>query len=261
LSRPRRNRKRRWGCVADGARELLTPANLVSAALPPRGRKKQRRPPRSRRMPGPSSAQRGPGRRGLRAKRFALGVPAVEAVSTGAEATTVEGSGGRGSEGLNSQAGIGLMQARESGALKGAVARAFGGGTDVALDPYSSDGPRRRSVIRRPRSTTTSPCRFFGGGWPVSHAEAGSRPWVVAAPPNMMDGPRARESRESARNAAGHTQVSILSYCVKYALGVSTDPCFRDALDFRSQRAATTRRTYQNGSGETWREGRNARCG
>jgi porphobilinogen synthase len=70
----------------------------------------------------------------------------------------------------------------------------------------------------------------------VSHAEAGAD---VVAPSDMMDG-RVGAIRE-ALDAAGHTQVSILSYCVKYASAFYGP--FRDALD--SAPKSGDKKTYQ----------------
>jgi len=61
----------------------------------------------------------------------------------------------------------------------------------------------------------------------------------VVAPSDMMDG-RVRAIRE-ALDAAGHTQVSILSYCVKYASAFYGP--FRDALD--SAPKSGDKKTYQ----------------
>jgi porphobilinogen synthase len=70
----------------------------------------------------------------------------------------------------------------------------------------------------------------------VSHADAGAD---VVAPSDMMDG-RVRAIRE-ALDEAGHSQVSILSYCVKYASAFYGP--FRDALD--SAPKSGDKKTYQ----------------
>jgi porphobilinogen synthase len=85
--------------------------------------------------------------------------------------------------------------------------------TDVALDPYNSDGhdgvvdasgPTPRILNDR---TVEILCRQA-----VCQAEAGAD---VVSPSDMMDGRIGAIRR--ALDAAGHTDVSILSYCAKYA--------------------------------------------
>jgi len=148
----------------------------------------------------------------LSRQAFALGVPAVELFP----ALSDDVKDPRGSESLNPK---GLMQ-RAIRALKGALPELLVC-TDVALDPYSSDGHDGVVIDGRIDNDVTLPIL---AAMAVSHAEAGAD---VVAPSDMMDG-RVRAIRE-ALDAAGHTQVSILSYCVKYASAFYGP--FRDALD------------------------------
>ncbi len=94
--------------------------------------------------------------------------------------------------------------------------------TDVALDPYSSDG-HDGIVAEDGRilndQTVAVLCRQA-----VSQADAGAD---VIAPSDMMDG-RVGSIRR-ALDSAGYTEVSILSYCAKYASAFYGP--FREALD------------------------------
>ncbi len=106
--------------------------------------------------------------------------------------------------------------------------------TDVALDPYSSDGhdgivgPDGRVLNDE---TVEVLCRQA-----VAQAEAGAD---IVAPSDMMDG-RVGALRR-ALDHAGHTDVSILSYTAKYASGFYGP--FRDALD--SAPRFGDKKTYQ----------------
>jgi porphobilinogen synthase len=106
--------------------------------------------------------------------------------------------------------------------------------TDVALDPYNSDGhdgivaPDGRILNDE---TVEILCRQA-----VSQAEAGAD---VIAPSDMMDG-RIGAIRD-ALDEKGFTEVSILSYCAKYASSFYGP--FRDALD--SAPKAGDKKTYQ----------------
>ena len=160
----------------------------------------------------------------LAREALALGVPAVDlfpALSDGVKDP-------RGSEGLNPE---GLMQ-RAIRALKRELPELVVC-TDIALDPYSSDGHDGVVIDGRIDNDVTLPIL---AAMAVSHAEAGAD---VVAPSDMMDG-RVRAIRE-ALDAAGHTQVSILSYCVKYASAFYGP--FRDALD--SAPKSGDKKTYQ----------------
>jgi len=160
----------------------------------------------------------------LAREAFGLGVPAVELFP----ALSDDLKDPRGSESQNPQ---GLMQ-RAIRALKQALPELLVC-TDVALDPYSSDGHDGVVIDGRIDNDVTLPIL---AAMAVSHAEAGAD---VVAPSDMMDG-RVRAIRE-ALDEAGHTQVSILSYCVKYASAFYGP--FRDALD--SAPKSGDKKTYQ----------------
>lgn len=114
--------------------------------------------------------------------------------------------------------------------------------TDVALDPYNSDGHdgivRDDGVILNDQ-TIEYLCRQA-----VSQAEAGAD---CVAPSDMMDG-RVGAIRE-ALDANGFQEVSIMSYTAKYASAYYGP--FRDALDSAPRAGATGRvippnkKTYQ----------------
>ena len=105
--------------------------------------------------------------------------------------------------------------------------------TDVALDPYNSDG--HDGIVHEGRilndETVEVLCKQA-----VAQAEAGAD---VIAPSDMMDG-RIGAVRD-ALDDAGFTDVSILSYCAKYASSFYGP--FRDALD--SAPKAGDKKTYQ----------------
>jgi porphobilinogen synthase len=155
---------------------------------------------------------------------FELGIPAVELFP----ALGDDLKDPRGSESCNPS---GLMQ-RAIRALKRELPELLVC-TDVALDPYSSDGHDGVVVDGHIDNDVTLPIL---AAMAVSQAEAGAD---VVAPSDMMDG-RVRAIRE-ALDAAGHQQVSILSYCVKYASGFYGP--FRDALD--SAPRSGDKQTYQ----------------
>ncbi len=105
--------------------------------------------------------------------------------------------------------------------------------TDVALDPYSSDGHDGLVVDGRIDNDLTLPLL---SRMALVHADAGAD---LVAPSDMMDG-RVRFIRE-ALDAAGHTGVGILSYAVKYASAFYGP--FREALD--SAPKSGDKKTYQ----------------
>lgn len=106
--------------------------------------------------------------------------------------------------------------------------------TDVALDPYNSDGhdglvaPDGRILNDE---TVEALCRQA-----LCHAGAGAD---LVAPSDMMDG-RVGAIRQ-VLDRAGYTEVGILSYCAKYASAFYGP--FRDALD--SAPRAGDKKTYQ----------------
>jgi len=110
--------------------------------------------------------------------------------------------------------------------------------TDVALDPYNSDG--HDGIVETDASgelkilndeTVAILCQQA-----LCHADAGAD---IVSPSDMMDG-RIGAIRE-ALDAAGHEGVSILSYAVKYASAYYGP--FRGALD--SAPKAGDKKTYQ----------------
>ena len=105
--------------------------------------------------------------------------------------------------------------------------------TDVALDPYSSDGHDGVVIGERIDNDATLPIL---AAMAVSQAEAGAD---IVAPSDMMDG-RVLAIRE-ALDAAGFTEVAIGSYCTKYASAFYGP--FREALD--SAPRAGDKQTYQ----------------
>jgi len=219
LSRPRRNRK------SESMRAMtrdtsLSPANLVLPLFLQEG--EQRKTPIAA-MPGQARLSVDLAVE-LAREAFALGVPAVELFP----ALSDDVKDPRGSESANSS---GLMQ-RAVRALKDALPELLVC-TDVALDPYSSDGHDGVVIDGRIDNDVTLPIL---AAMAVSHAEAGAD---IVAPSDMMDG-RVKAIRE-ALDAEGHTQVSILSYCVKYASAFYGP--FREALD--SAPRSGDKKTYQ----------------
>lgn len=105
--------------------------------------------------------------------------------------------------------------------------------TDVALDPYSSDGHDGVLIDGRIDNEATLPIL---AEMAVAQARAGAD---VVAPSDMMDG-RVAAIRE-ALDEAGFVDVGICSYCVKYASAFYGP--FRDALD--SAPRAGDKKTYQ----------------
>jgi porphobilinogen synthase len=110
--------------------------------------------------------------------------------------------------------------------------------TDVALDPYNSDGhdglvrPDDKGGLQILNDETVEIlCQQA-----ICHAEAGAD---IVSPSDMMDG-RVGALRE-ALDAAGHESVSILSYTAKYASAYYGP--FRGALD--SAPKAGDKKTYQ----------------
>ncbi len=105
--------------------------------------------------------------------------------------------------------------------------------TDVALDPYSSDG--HDGVVEQGEILNDVTVEILAQ-MAVSQARAGAD---IIAPSDMMDG-RVKAIRQ-ALDEAGFTQVGILSYSVKYASAYYGP--FRDALD--SAPKAGDKKTYQ----------------
>ena len=93
--------------------------------------------------------------------------------------------------------------------------------SDVALDPYSVDG---HDGIVVNGSIINDETVAVLAQMAIAQAEAG---FDVIGPSDMMDG-RVEEIR-NALDAAGHTEIGIMSYTAKYASGFYGP--FRDALD------------------------------
>lgn len=105
--------------------------------------------------------------------------------------------------------------------------------TDVAMDPYSSDG--HDGLVENGR-ILNDPTLEILARMAVSQAEAGAD---IVAPSDMMDG-RVGFIRK-ALDQAGCSEVSILAYTAKYASSFYGP--FRDALD--SAPKAGDKKTYQ----------------
>lgn len=105
--------------------------------------------------------------------------------------------------------------------------------TDVAMDPYSSDG---HDGIFEEGEILNDPTLEILAAMAVSQAEAGSD---IVAPSDMMDG-RIGYIRE-ALDREGYEKVSILAYSAKYASAFYGP--FRDALD--SSPRSGDKKTYQ----------------
>jgi porphobilinogen synthase len=105
--------------------------------------------------------------------------------------------------------------------------------TDVALDPYSSDG--HDGLVRGEEIVNDETLPLLAA-MAVAHAQAGAD---VVAPSDMMDG-RVRAIREEL-DAAGHSNVGICSYTAKYASAFYGP--FREALD--SAPRSGDKKTYQ----------------
>ena len=105
--------------------------------------------------------------------------------------------------------------------------------TDVALDPYNADGHDGLVKDGKILNDETVECLIKQA---VCHAQAGAD---MVGPSDMMDG-RIGAIRRGL-DELGFTEVSILSYCVKYASAFYSP--FRDALD--STPRFGDKKTYQ----------------
>ncbi|MEL6538413.1 MAG: porphobilinogen synthase [Bacteroidota bacterium] len=105
--------------------------------------------------------------------------------------------------------------------------------TDVAMDPYSSDG--HDGIVENCQILNDETLEVLGK-MALVQAEAGAD---IIGPSDMMDG-RVGYLRDTL-DAAGHTGVSIMSYTAKYASAFYGP--FRDALD--SAPKAGDKKTYQ----------------
>jgi porphobilinogen synthase len=217
--RPRRNR-RSAGLRALVRETTLSPADLVWPAFVIEGGDKRE----------PIAAMPGVERLGIdallveAAEVHALGIPAIALFPalTDAQKDT------HATESANPD---GLLQ-RAVRALKNGLPELIVI-TDVAMDPYSSDGHDGLVVDGRIDNDETLPIL---AAMAVSQAEAGAD---LVAPSDMMDGRVA--AIRMALDAAGHEEVGILSYAAKYASAFYGP--FREALD--SAPRAGDKRTYQ----------------
>lgn len=105
--------------------------------------------------------------------------------------------------------------------------------SDVALDPYSSDG--HDGVVRNGQIMNDETLPILAK-MAVTQAQAG---FNIIGPSDMMDG-RVGVIRE-ALDQSGYTNTSIMSYCAKYASAYYGP--FRDALD--SAPKSGDKKTYQ----------------
>lgn len=105
--------------------------------------------------------------------------------------------------------------------------------TDVALDPYSSDG--HDGIVRDGRIVNDESVHVLCKQ-ALAHARAGAD---IVSPSDMMDG-RVRAIRATL-DAEGYTEVSILAYTAKYASAYYGP--FREALDSAPKHG--DKKTYQ----------------
>jgi porphobilinogen synthase len=219
LVRPRRNR-RSAGIRSLIAENVVTPADLVLPVFVQEGEN----------VATPIASMPGVSRLTIdllvkaAGEALSLGVPGV-ALFPAIDPKLKES---RGAESTNRN---GLMQ-RAIRALKKALPELIVI-TDVALDPYSSDGHDGVVIDGRIDNEATLPLL---AAMAVSQAEAGAD---IVAPSDMMDG-RVAEMRH-ALDAAGFYETAICSYCVKYASAFYGP--FRDALD--SAPRGGDKKTYQ----------------
>jgi porphobilinogen synthase len=219
LSRPRRNR-RTAGMRALVRDTELSPSRLVYPMFVQEGEGKR----------SPIESMPGQARLSLdllveaAGEAFKLGVPAVALFP----ALPDDQKDPRGSESTNTS---GLLP-RAVRALKSALPELIVI-TDVALDPYSSDGHDGVLIDGIIDNDVTLPIL---AAMAVTQARAGAD---VVAPSDMMDG-RVGAIRR-ALDEAGFTDVAICSYCCKYASSFYGP--FRQALD--SAPRAGDKKTYQ----------------
>ena len=217
--RPRRNR------LTEGIRKLVRettvqPQNLVWPAFVQEG-KNQRNPIVS--MPGISRLSIDQLAADSK-KAFELGVPAIALFPAIDESL-------KNSEGIESLNPDGLLQ-RAIKELKQKVPELVVI-TDVALDPYSSDGHDGLVQGGQILNDETLPLL---AGMAVAQAKAGAD---VVAPSDMMDG--RVEAIRNALDEAGFPNVLICSYCAKYASAFYGP--FRDALESAPKEG--DKKTYQ----------------
>jgi len=163
------------------------------------------------------------------AEIFALGIPGV-ALFPAIDASLKDGDA---SEALNPDG----LYPRAVRALKSAVPDLVVI-TDVALDPYSSDG--HDGLVRSGVIDNDATLKVLAD-MAVVHADAGAD---MIAPSDMMDGRVASIRR--ALDVSGHSDVGILSYTAKYASSFYGP--FREALDSAPRKldgVPEDKKTYQ----------------
>lgn len=219
LHRPRRNRRN--SAIRNLVREtVLTPHDLVLPLFVQEGEQRST----------PIASMSGHARLSI----DLLVAKASEALGLGVQgvalfpALTDDLKDPRAQESTNSS---GLLQ-RAIGALKSELPELCVI-TDVALDPYSSDGHDGVLVDGEIDNEESLPIL---AAMAVAQAKAGAD---IVAPSDMMDG-RVGAIRD-ALDEAGFYKVGICSYCVKYASAFYGP--FRDALD--SAPRAGDKKTYQ----------------
>jgi porphobilinogen synthase len=219
LARPRRNR--RTPAIRSLVRETtLTPGHLIWPLFVCEGRRR-REPIAS--MPGVARLSRDLLVKEAR-RAVDLGIPAV-ALFPALPAARKDKTA---SESLNPD---GLLQ-QTIRALKDA-APSLAVITDVAMDPYSSDG--HDGYLERGEILNDRTVEILAA-MAVAQAEAGAD---LVAPSDMMDGRIGAIRR--ALDAAGHPHTGILAYSAKYCSSFYGP--FREALDSAPRRG--DKKTYQ----------------
>jgi porphobilinogen synthase len=219
LQRPRRNRRNE--AIRRLVRQTtLSPHDLV-LPLFVQGGEKQRTPIAS--MPGQARLSIDLLLDKAR-EAYQLGIPAVALFPALPESAKDP----RGSESTNPNGLLPTAIRALKSALPGLLVI-----TDVALDPYSSDGHDGVVIEGRIDNDQTLPIL---AAMSVCQAEAGAD---VVAPSDMMDG--RVEAIRRALDEAGHTDVAILAYTAKYASAFYGP--FREAL--ASAPKSGDKKTYQ----------------
>jgi len=124
--------------------------------------------------------------------------------------------------------------------IKSAVGDSLGVICDVALDPYSAHG---HDGIVRDGDVHNDETIEILARQAVVQADAGCD---IIAPSDMMDG-RVGVIRD-ALEAAGHTNVQIMSYAAKYASAFYGP--FRDAVGSKGNLGGASKHTYQQSPGQ-----------
>jgi porphobilinogen synthase len=218
-ARPRRNRKS--ASIRAMAREtILTPSDFILPLFVMEGSRKREA---VKSMPGIYRLSRDLVVAEAK-KAYALGIPAVALFPVVADKLKDK----RATESKNRD---GLLQ-RTVRDLKSAVP-GITVITDVAMDPYSSDG--HDGLVKGGRILNDETLPILAE-MAIAQAEAGAD---IVAPSDMMDG-RVGYLR-AALDGFGHTDTGILAYSAKYASSFYGP--FRDALDSAPKKG--DKKTYQ----------------